>query len=153
MIFFPKRFAGTINLRIFALKIRKTMEKTATIDLTTGLHRHLGMQLRHDDGGTALCLSVGPEHLTPFGTLSGGVMLALEETLAGILSVEALDGQHPVGISVSANHLAAAHPGDLVTARGRALHLGATTHVWQIELRGKSDRLLSTATVTNLIRR
>ena len=128
------------------------MEKTATIDLTKGLHRHLGMQLTHDDGGTALCLSVGPEHLTPFGTLSGGVMLALEETLAGILSVEALEGRCPMGISVSANHLAAAREGDRVAARGQALHLGATTHVWQIELRGRNDRLLSVATVTNLIR-
>ena len=32
------------------------------------------------------------------------------------------------------------------------MHLGATTHVWQIELRGEDDRLLSVATVTNLIR-
>lgn len=128
------------------------MDKTASIDLTGGLHRHLGMELSHEGGSTSLCLTVGPQHLTPFGTLSGGVMLALEETLAGILSVEALDGRRPMGISVTANHLAAALPGDRVTARGRALHLGATTHVWQIELRGRDDRLLSVATVTNLIR-
>ena len=128
------------------------MEKTANIDLTGGLHRHLGMELSHEGGSTSLCLTVGPQHLTPFGTLSGGVMLALEETLAGILSVEALEGLCPVGISVSANHLAAAREGDRVRACGRALHLGATTHVWQIELRGRNDRLLSVATVTNLIR-
>jgi uncharacterized protein (TIGR00369 family) len=152
VIFFPKRFAGTRNLRIFVREIRKTMDKTASIDLTGGLHRHLGMELSHEGGSTSLCLTVGPQHLTPFGTLSGGVMLALEETLAGILSVEALDGRRPMGISVSANHLAAAREGDRVRACGRALHLGATTHVWQIELRGKDDRLLSVATVTNLIR-
>jgi len=128
------------------------MEKTANIDLTGGLHRHLGMELSHEGGSTSLCLTVGPQHLTPFGTLSGGVMLALEETLAGILSVEALEDRCPVGISVSANHLAAAREGDRIAARGRALHLGATTHVWQIELRGRDDRLLSVATVTNLIR-
>ena len=129
------------------------MEKTATIDLTKGLHRHLGMEVMHNAlHGTELRLTVSEEHLTPFGTLSGGAMLAMQETLAGILSTEVLEGQRPVGISVTANHLAAAHPGDLVVARGQALHLGATTHVWQIEVRGKADRLLSVATVTNLIR-
>ena len=123
-------------------------------DLSVGLHRHLGLEIipHSDTHGTCLRLTVRDCHLTPFGTLSGGVMLAMEETLAGILSCERLDGQIPLGISVSANHVATARAGDTVTAHGEALHIGGTTHVWQIKVLGADGALISTATVTNYIK-
>ena len=124
----------------------------SSTDLTKGLPRHLRMELVHDDAhGTTLRLLVKPHHLTPFNTLSGGALLSMEETLAGILSCELLAGHKPLGISVSANHVAAAKEGDTVTAHGTPLHIGKTTHVWHIEVRDANDSLISVATVTNLI--
>ena len=122
--------------------------------MSKGLHQHLGMEIISDEArSTCIRLIVSECHLTPFGTLSGGVMLALEETLAGILSCERLDGQAPVGISITANHLSTARAGDVVIARGEALHIGATTHVWQVKVCKESGKLVSVATVTNLIRK
>ncbi len=124
------------------------------MNMSQGLHQHLGMEIISDDTrATCIRLIVSECHLTPFGTLSGGVMLALEETLAGILSCERLDGQMPVGISVTANHLATARVGDVVIARGEALHIGTSTHVWQVKVSKESGKTVSVATVTNLIRK
>ena len=130
------------------------MQTFSSTGFTKGLPDHLGMVLARDDThGTTLQLLVRACHLTPFNTLSGGVMLTMEETLAGILSCELLTDRRPLGLSVSANHTATAREGDTVTAYGTPVHIGKTTHVWHIDVRDDNGKLISTATVTNIITR
>ena len=70
----------------------------------------------------------------PFGILHGGVSVVLAETLGSIGAFYACpEGQHGVGLDINANHLRAATSG-WVTGTARPVHLGRTTHVWQIEM-------------------
>ena len=70
----------------------------------------------------------------PFGILHGGVSVVLAETLGSIGAFYACpEGQHGVGLDINANHLRACASG-WVSGTARAVHLGRTTQVWQIDM-------------------
>ncbi len=71
----------------------------------------------------------------PFGLLHGGASIALAETLgsAAAIAVVNTDEVMSVGAAVSANHVRPATSG-LVTGTARPLHLGRTSHLWQIDV-------------------
>ena len=70
----------------------------------------------------------------PFGLLHGGVSVVLAETLGSVGAYHASpEGHRGVGLDINANHLRAATSG-WVTGTARPVHLGRTTHVWQIEM-------------------
>ncbi len=89
----------------------------------------------------------------PFGFISGGAMLALEETLAGYGSVLRLpDSMKPVGGSVMANHVAAKAKGGQVRGRATLIHEGRSTHLWNVDVFDmETGRLLSTGRILNHI--
>ena len=89
----------------------------------------------------------------PFGYLSGGASLALAETLAGYGSMLLLAmGERPVGATMSANHVSALKRGRMAQGVATLLHLGRTTHVWNVDIVDAEDgRLVSTARVLNHI--
>ncbi len=89
----------------------------------------------------------------PFGFLSGGAMLALQECLAGCGSMLRLpEGQTAVGSTVQASHVRPKARGGLVIGRGTLLHEGRTTHLWNVDvLDMESGRLISTARILNQI--
>lgn len=95
---------------------------------------------------------VGKHLLQPMGYLSGGAILALGETLAGVGSMALCPQCKCVGISVSANHMFSAREGQTVTALGHLIHRGVQTHVWRIDITNESGRLLSTVNVTNFVK-
>jgi len=71
----------------------------------------------------------------PYGILHGGASVVLAETLgssAGNLCVDATK-QICVGLEINANHVRAVRSGT-VTGTARALHVGRSTHVWDIRL-------------------
>ena len=85
----------------------------------------------------------------PYGLLHGGASVVLAETLgssAGNLCVDT-GKQVCVGLEINANHLRAARDG-IVTGTARALHVGRTTQVWQIELRDDAERLSCVSRLT-----
>jgi len=98
--------------------------------------------------------SMPVDHRTsrPGGFLHGGANLALAETVAGLGSMLTVDIQEYdiLGIQVSANHTGSAAEG-MVFARAEIVHPGNQTHVWNVEIRNESGKLLSTARVTNMI--
>jgi 1,4-dihydroxy-2-naphthoyl-CoA hydrolase len=86
--------------------------------------------------------------LQPHGRLHGGAMVLLAETLASCgANYAAGEGQVAVGLEINANHLRAARAGH-VTGTCRALHIGRTTQVWQIEIRDDSGALCCIARMT-----
>ncbi len=100
------------------------------------------------------CMPVDENTCQPFGFLSGGASLALAETLAGYGSMLLLEqGLRPLGASVSANHVSALAKGSLALGIARPLHLGRSTHVWNVDIveYGCEDHLVSTARVLNHI--
>ncbi len=96
-------------------------------------------------------MPVDERNTQPFGFLSGGAILALAETLAGVGSCALCPGQICVGMNVQANHVHSALQGDTVTATAHIIHRGATTHVWGVEVRNGKDELVSNISVTNYI--
>ncbi|MCX7980923.1 MAG: hotdog fold thioesterase [Bacteroidia bacterium] len=69
------------------------------------------------------------------GMLHGGASVALAETIASTASNLVVNPQthYCVGLEINANHLRAVRQG-YVWGEARPLHLGRTTHVWDIRL-------------------
>ena len=84
----------------------------------------------------------------PHGLLHGGASVVLAETLgsvAGNLAVS--DDKVCVGLEVNANHLRSVKTG-IVTGIAKAIRLGRTVHVWQIEIHNEKQQLVCTSRLT-----
>lgn len=79
----------------------------------------------------------------PYGLLHGGASCALAETIGSIGSFLVIDSNEKlcVGLEINANHIKSARDG-FVTATARPLHLGSTTHVWDIRIEDDSKNLI-----------
>ncbi|PJG58203.1 hotdog fold thioesterase [Aeromonas cavernicola] len=84
----------------------------------------------------------------PLGMLHGGASVVLAETIGSLAANMAVGPEsYCVGLEVNANHLRAKREG-MVIGRGSPLHVGATTQVWQIEIRDERHHLLCTSRLT-----
>lgn len=85
----------------------------------------------------------------PFGLLHGGASLVLAETLASIGAMQAVDGDKYdcIGLDINANHLKSVSKGH-VYGKASAIHLGFSTHVWQVEILDDQQRLVCISRVT-----
>ena len=89
----------------------------------------------------------------PHGLLHGGASVALGETLGGISSAAVL-GLHSdriaVGLEINANHVRSVRDGDVI-GTCRPLHLGRSTHVWDIRVETPDGKLVSVIRITNAL--
>ncbi|WP_416423291.1 hotdog fold thioesterase [Pseudomonas sp. App30] len=94
-----------------------------------------------DDSLTA---SMAVDHRThqPYGLLHGGASVVLAETLGSMASYLCIDPSthYCVGLEVNANHVRGVRSGR-VTGVARAVHIGRTTHVWDIRLSDERGKL------------
>ena len=84
----------------------------------------------------------------PYGILHGGASVALAETLgstAAVLCCE--DGTAAVGLDINANHLRAVREGT-VTGIARPVHIGRSTHVWEIRIANEAGEPTCIARLT-----
>ncbi len=87
----------------------------------------------------------------PMGILHGGVSVVLAETLGSVGAAYASPPEcRAVGLEVNANHVRAVSEG-WVIGMAKPLHVGRTTHVWQIEMRDEQDRLTCISRITMAI--
>ena len=125
-------------------------EKLSVISSGDTLVHHLGIEF----------LESGPDYLQgrmpvdkrthqPFGLLHGGASVVLAETLASIGSAAVVDLRKNlcVGLEINANHLRGVKSG-WVTGTARPLHLGRTTHVWDIRIVDEADKLVCVSRCT-----
>lgn len=113
----------------------------------------LGIRFIHGEPGTfAASMPVDARTQQPMGLMHGGATAALAETLGSTGSVLLIDRkvQSVVGIEVNANHLKGVRSG-IVTATGRIVHKGRTTHVWDIRVTNDKGELVAVCRLTNLI--
>ena len=88
----------------------------------------------------------------PFGILHGGATLALAETVAGLGSlVVCKPDETVVGMQVSGNHVSSAHEGDTVRAVCTPVHLGRSSHVWNVDVFTSTGKLVSSVRVINSV--
>ena len=103
---------------------------------------------------------IGDEHLKmsmpvngrtkqPYGLLHGGASCALAETIGSVASALVIDRQKfvCVGLEINANHVRSAKDG-LVTAVCLPLHLGKSTHVWDIKIYNEMEKLVCVSRLT-----
>lgn len=85
----------------------------------------------------------------PYGLLHGGASAALAETIGSVASWMSIDTEKQicVGIEINCNHLRGKKDG-VVTATAEPLHLGATTHVWDIRIRDEKEKLVCVSRLT-----
>ena len=86
----------------------------------------------------------------PFGILHGGASVVLAETLGSIASFLCLpdpEKQHAVGLEINANHLRPVKQG-FVYGTVKSIHLGRTTHIWDIRITNEENKLVCISRLT-----
>ena len=84
----------------------------------------------------------------PFRILHGGVSVVLAETLGSCgAHYSAPEGHRAVGLDINANHIRSASSG-WVTGTARAIHIGRTTQVWQIDMTNDAGQLTCVSRIT-----
>lgn len=89
----------------------------------------------------------------PYGLLHGGASVALAETLGSVASAYVVNHETMmcVGLEINANHIKSVRDG-FVTGTATPVHLGATTHVWDIRLHDDRGSLVCISRLTVAIR-
>lgn len=110
---------------------------------------HLGIEfLEVGDDWLSARVPVNRQTCQPYGLLHGGVSVVLAETLGSCGAAFSVpEGVKVVGLDINANHLRGVSEG-WVTGVARAVHLGRTTQVWQIELRDDAGRMVCISRLT-----
>jgi 1,4-dihydroxy-2-naphthoyl-CoA hydrolase len=96
-----------------------------------------------------MSMPVNAKTRQPYGFLHGGASCVLAETIGSIGSALVIDRQkfYCVGLEINANHLRSVTDG-IVIAIAHPLHLGKTTHVWDIKIYDDKDRLFCAGRLT-----
>lgn len=104
---------------------------------------------------------IGPDYLVasmpvdsrtmqPMRLLHGGASVVLAETLGSVASYLCLPDpqkQKAVGLEINANHIRAVHEG-VVYGKVTSVHLGRSTHVWEIRVTTAQDKLVCISRLT-----
>jgi 1,4-dihydroxy-2-naphthoyl-CoA hydrolase len=101
-----------------------------------------------DDSITAR-MPVDERTKQPIGLLHGGASVLLAETLGSSAANCCVDTNthYCVGLEINANHIRGARSG-WVTGTTTALHIGSTTHVWEIKIRDDAGKLTCVSRIT-----
>ncbi len=85
----------------------------------------------------------------PYGLLHGGASCVLAETLGSLASAMVIDHSkfYCAGLEINANHVRSAKEG-FVTGIASPLHLGGTTHVWDIKIYDEKEKLICVSRLT-----
>ena len=84
-----------------------------------------------------------------YGILHGGASCVLAETIGSIASFMVIDHSkfYCVGLEINANHIRSVREG-YVTGIAAPLHLGSSTHVWDIKIVDERDKLICVCRLT-----
>ena len=110
----------------------------------------LGMEwVEFGDDYLVMRMPVDDRTKQPYGMLHGGASCALAETIGSLASHFVMDADKfiCVGLEINANHIRSARSG-YVTATCMPLHIGASTHVWDIKIHDESKKLICISRLT-----
>jgi 1,4-dihydroxy-2-naphthoyl-CoA hydrolase len=114
------------------------------------LGEHLGMQFTEiGDNFLKATMPVDNRTKQPYGLLHGGASVALAETLGSVASALVINTDLfiCVGLEINANHLRSVSEG-IVTGVATAIHIGASTHVWDIKIYTETGKLVCISRLT-----
>lgn len=131
------------NISLDALNenCRQTMAETLSMRFTEVGNDYLQIQM-----------PVNTTTHQPYGLLHGGASAALAETVGSVASSLCIDieKQLCVGLEINCNHIRGVRSG-WVTATAKPLHLGASTHVWDIKITNEQEKLVCVSRLTMAI--
>ncbi len=133
---------GAITLEMLAEWQRGTMVEFLDVRLTEIGDNYLR--------GT---MPVSERTIQPMGVLHGGASVVLAETLGSCGANATIDRERRacLGQEINANHLRPVPLGGLVTGTATAVHLGASSQVWSIEIRNDAGKLTCISRLTMAI--
>lgn len=111
---------------------------------------HCGIEITEiNEDSLVGTMPVDERTVQPFGILHGGANCVLAETLGSIAANLTCDSakQHGVGVTITTNHIKPARNGK-ITGVAKPIHLGRTSHVWEIKTYNDAKSLTSTTNLT-----
>jgi len=121
---------------------------------TRGLADAMGIEIVELSASRVIA-TMPVDHRTrqPFGILHGGASVTLAETVASLGATANVDRQEfvAVGLEINANHIRAKSDG-VVTATATPIHIGKTTHVWDVRIVDEDERPVCVSRCTLAIR-
>ncbi len=132
-------------------------KQPATVEILTAMHVDtavalLGIEfLEVGDDFIRARVPVDSRTRQPVGILHGGVSVVLAETLGSCGAAFASPAGHrSVGLDINANHLRSVSEG-WVTGVARPVHVGRSTHVWQIDMHNDKGQPTCVSRITMAI--
>lgn len=123
----------------------------AFIEVNMLKHLDIRIEAMADDEFIA---SMPVDHRTkqPVGLLHGGASCVLAESLGSIASYLCIDPDqyNVVGLEINANHIRSV-TGGRVTGVCKPVHIGMSSHIWDIRIKDDEDRLVCISRMTNAI--
>jgi 1,4-dihydroxy-2-naphthoyl-CoA hydrolase len=149
-----------ITVTFVSIRNEKThmINPQLTIDILNTMNKdsmggHLGIEFT-EIGEDYIKATMPVDHRTqqPFGLLHGGASAVLAETLGsvGATSVVNPDTHFCVGLEINVNHIKSAREG-IVTGITRPVHIGNKTQIWEIQITGMNDELISVSRLTLMV--
>lgn len=130
-------------------------DKTTSVENIKSLGKgtmseHLGIEWI-EVGDKFIKAKMPVDHRTnqPYGLLHGGASCVLAETLGSVGSHLIVDSSqfYCVGIEINANHIRSAKKG-FVYGVCSPLHIGSSTHVWDIRITNEEGKLICVSRLT-----
>ena len=114
-----------------------------------GLGKTLGIEIIEATPERVVArMAITPQIHQPLGFLHGGASVALAETAASIGGwLHCPPGMAAFGQEINANHVRPKREGTL-TAVAHPLHIGRSTHIWQIEITDEQEKLVCVSRCT-----
>ncbi len=89
----------------------------------------------------------------PLGMLHGGASVVLAETLGSVAANFAVDDEsYCVGLDINANHIRSMRAGHVI-GTANPIHIGVSTHVWQINITDERGRMVCTSRLTIAVKK
>lgn len=127
-----------------------TLEQLNALSKDT-LNETLGIEFTEiGEDYLAARMPVDRRTVQPYRLLHGGASVALAETLGSVAAIFCVDSakKRCVGIDINANHVRAAREGSAVLGTVRPIHVGGSTHVWEIRIQDEAGKLVCISRLT-----
>lgn len=128
-----------------------TVEDINTSQIIDGqMAKHIGIEMT-EIGPDYMIAKMPVDHRTiqRIGIMHGGASLALAETVGSIAASYCIDRENCfiVGQEINANHIRSVREG-FVHAKATPLHLGGSSHVWDIRITNDEGKLVCVSRFT-----
>jgi len=129
-----------------------SLEKLQSFDPGT-MNEYIGIEWT-EIGENFIKAKMPVDHRTKqaYGLMHGGASCVLAETIGSVASAMVIDHSkfYCVGLEINANHIRSARKGN-VTGIAIPIHLGNTTHVWDIKIFDEKGKLVCICRLTVMI--